>query len=95
MPSSIIEQDPYEREKFGQYLVSFEDNMRNTCKSLKGHIDEARDNMQDQSGQDALQLLEELVEEIEGGLNGVSEFGTRQVKLAQYIIEAQDKRFHR
>lgn len=95
MSNSIIDQDPYEREKFGQYLTTFEDNMRKTCKSLKGHIEEARDNMQDQSGQDALQLLEELVEEIEGGLNGVSEFGTRQVKLARYIQEAQGTRFRR
>lgn len=93
--STVIEQDPYEREKFGQYLESFEEDMQTACKSLKNHINEARDNMQDQSGQDALRLLEELVEEIESGLNGVSDFGANQVKLARYIIDAQNKRFTR
>ena len=95
MSSSVIERDPYEQKAFGQTLIGFESDMRTCCKTLKGHIQDAQDTIQADNAAKALNDIVSLIEEIESCLPDVGEFGTRQMKLAQKIIEAQEYHFTR
>lgn len=93
--STIIERDIAMQEVFGQYLSDFEDDMRAKAKKIKEHVDDARDNMQDSSGQKALDILDEFADEILNNLPGIAEFGTMQKKKAKSLREAKNIRFTR
>lgn len=93
MGNTVVEREAEEQIKFGNYLVTFEDNMRKACKQFRSHLADASDNMKDESGQQAIKILEELAQDIESGLNGVSDFGEKQKKLGGYVKEAEDFKF--
>ena len=85
-----IDQDPHERLKFADDMIEFADNMQEKCKILTNHIEEARDNMKDASGQRALDLLVEHVTTIKSQLDGIDEYAKIQKEKAQKIIDAED-----
>lgn len=95
MGNSIVERDPVQQRKFGQTLVEFEHNMRNCTKSMRSHIEEARSSIQADNARAALDSIVQLLDDIDGSLPGVSEFGTRQIALANRIEEAQNTQFTR
>lgn len=95
MSNTVIDRDEQQQKMFGQTLVDFETNMKACCQSLKGHIEEARDNIKEDNAAQALDYLLELIEGIEGELPGVVEFGAKQKKNAGYIEEAKTYRFSR
>ena len=44
--NTVIDRDANQQEKFARKLIDFENDMRVCTKSLRGHIEEARDNIQ-------------------------------------------------
>lgn len=95
MSDSVVDRDQGQQKKFGEALVEFEDGMKSVCTSLKHHIEDASDNIQDDNAAQALAYLLSLIEEIESELPGTAEFGTRQKVLAKHIQDAHDFRFSR
>lgn len=95
MGNSVVERDPVQQRKFGQTLIEFESNMRNCTKSMRSHIEEARSSIQEDNARAALDSIVQLLNDIDGSLPSVSEFGTRQIELAKSIEEAQNIRFTR
>ena len=95
MSKNVIDRDEQQQKSFGETLVDFETEMKACCQSLKGHIEDARDNIQEDNAVQALDYLIELIEGIEGELPGVVEFGSQQKKCAGYVEEAKGYRFSR
>ena len=95
MGNSVIERDEQQQMAFGDALITFETEMKAVCQSLKGHIEEAHDNIYAENAVHALEYLVELVEEIESSLPGAQEFGAKQKVLAKRIEEASEFRFTR
>ena len=90
-----VERDWQQQETFGQALTDFEEQMRSCTKSLRSHIEEARGSIQADNAVGALDSIIQLLDEIDASLPGVGEFGTRQIKLAHYIRDAEDQKFTR
>ena len=95
MGNSVVERNAQQQMDFGATLIAFETEMKAVCQSLKGHIEEARDDIQATNAAQALDYLLELVEEIEGELPGTAEFGAKQKVLGKHIDEADNYRFSR
>lgn len=95
MSNSVIDHDEYQQMDFGETLVVFETEMKAVCQSLRGHIEEARGNIQADNATQALDYLLELIEEIEAELPGAEEFGSKQKVLAKRIEDAVNFRFSR
>ena len=95
MSNTVVDRDEQQQKSFGESLVSFEAEMRAVCQSLRGHIEEASDNIQADNAAQALDYLLELIEEIEAELPGAGEFGTRQKVLARHLEDAHGFRFSR
>ncbi len=95
MSNSVVDRDEQQQKSFGETLVAFESDMKACCQSLKGHIEEARDNIQADNARVALEYILELVEGIEADLPGAEEFGSRQKVLAKRIEDASNFKFSR
>lgn len=95
MSDFVIDRDASSQKKFGAYLDAYCENMRQACKSMLAHVDEARDNIADSSGQAALDILEQLAQDILDTLPGIQTFGLEQIKHALSIEEAESFKFHR
>jgi len=95
MSNSVVDRDAQQQKSFGETLVNFETDMKAVCQSLKGHIEEARDNIQATNAAQALDYLIELIEDIESDLPSTEEFGSQQKVLAGYVQEADDYTFSR
>lgn len=95
MSNSVVDRDEQQQKSFGETMITFETDMKAVCKSLKGHIEDARDNIQEDNAAQALDYLIELIEQIEGELPGVVDFGSQQKKNAGYVEEAKGYRFSR
>jgi hypothetical protein len=95
MADTVIDRDGGQQEAFGAYLVNFESEMRSCCRALRGHIEDARDNIQADNASRALDDLIELIETIESELPGVAEFGEKQKKLGGHIRQAEEFKFSR
>ena len=95
MSNSVVDRDEQQQKSFGETLVTFETEMQAVCKSLKGHIEDARDNIQADNAAQALDYLLDLIAEIEADLPGAEEFGSRQKVLAKHIEDASNFSFSR
>lgn len=93
--SSVIERDGNMQVRFGQSLEDFYENMRGTCRSLRGHIEDAKDNIQADNAVAALDYLLELIAKIEADLPGISEYGQKQIELGRLIREGESFKFSR
>ena len=93
--STIVDRDWTQQEKFGKDLQDFENNMRTCSRALRAHIEEARGGIQADNANQALDSIIQLLDEIDAMLPGISEFGSRQIKLAHHIREAEDTKFTR
>ena len=83
--STVIDRDWKQQENFGKDLIAFENNMRNCTRRLRSSVEEARGA--------ALDSIIELLDQIDGSLPGVAEFGSIQIKLAHHIRDAEDFKF--
>lgn len=95
MKNTVVDRDPYEQLKFGKYLEDFSNTMRTSCRGVKNHLNDARDNIQHDEAVKAMDELDALMDNILNLLPGIEEFGTRQITLAKPIIEAEGKKFKR
>lgn len=95
MNNTVVDRDERQQKEFSITLITFETEMRAVCKSLKGHIVDARDNIQEDNAAQALDYLIELIEQIEGELPGIVDFGSQQKKYAGHIEDAKAYRFSR
>ena len=93
--STIVDRDWAQQEKFGKALIQFENDMRACTKTLRGHIEEARDNIQADNASAALDSILQLLDAIDSSLPGVGEFGGRQLKLAYKVRDAEAVKFTR
>ena len=89
--STAVDRNPEEQLAFGKYLNDFSDNIREACKRVKGHIDDAGDNIKHDEAVKAMEQLVEIMDQIISILPGIEEFGADQIKRANLIIEARDK----
>ena len=88
-----VEQDPYERERFGKYLNEFCNEMRTLCRSLRAHVDNAEGCVGDRNAKGALESVRNMAKGIEELLPGIEEFGTREITLSKPVQEAQEYKF--
>lgn len=93
--STVIDRDWKQQENFGKDLVAFENNMRNCTRRLRSSVEEARGSIQADNASAALDSIIELLDQIDGSLPGVAEFGSIQIKLAHHIRDAEDFKFKR
>lgn len=93
--STIVDRDWTQQEKFGKELIEFENSMRTCSRSLRAHIEEARGSIQADNASAALDYIIQLLDEIDAGLPGISEFGSQQIVYAHYIRDASDVPFTR
>ncbi len=91
----VIDRDERMQQEFGQILINFEADMRRCCTSMRGNINDARDSIREKNAADALSYLEQMIDNIEGSLPGIAEFGAKQKALGKTIQEAQEKQFKR
>ena len=91
--NTVIDRDENQQEKFARKLIDFENDMRACTKSLRGHIEEARDNIQADNARAALDSLLQLLDDIESALPGIVEFGSIQLKQAHNIQYADSYTF--
>ena len=65
MPNDIINVDPYERLKFGEKLIAFEEDMKETVNSVKTRLVKASGHLQDPGSKhcisESLTLVDELL----------------------------------
>ena len=87
MPNDMIHVDPYERLKFGDKFISFEEEMKATVKSIKNRLAEASGHLQDPGSKHCIDEGTNLVDELLALLDGgISETGAgHKAKALQQI----------
>lgn len=95
MPNDVIERDPYEQERFGQYLQGFCDEMRTICGAIKAHVEDAESCIGDSNAKGALEDVKTMAQDILNLLPGIEEFGQKQIVLSKPVQEAQEFKFTR
>jgi len=95
MADEHIEREAAAQIAFGEYLSTFSEDMLALCQTTLAHVEDAKDNMKDESAQGAFEILEDLLRLIVGELPDTEEFGVAQKKKGVFIADAEDFTFHR
>ena len=91
MPDNTINVDPYERLKFAEKLITFEEDMKIAVQSIKSRLDTASGVLQDPGSQFFISEGNNLVESLEKLLSGsLSESGAEQKGKALKQIELME-----
>lgn len=86
----IIDRDSDSMRKYASDLKQFCDNMNYLTGSLLANCSDAMDSMQDKSGQDAIFLLNSLIEDIREQIYNASNLADNLIKSAELIEEADN-----
>ena len=87
---SVYERDENEQLKFGSYLEDFSLSMRELCFKTKSHICEARDNIRDDAPTEAMEHMENIIDDILNQLPEIDDFGEKQKKKAKILLMRTD-----
>lgn len=88
MPDNFIDVDPYERKKFGEKLITFEEEMKAAVQGVKNRLELAEGVLQDPGSKfyisEGLNLVAELEALLDGGLTetGTAHAGKAKTQIA-------------
>ena len=91
---SVIDADDEAIIRIGNTLLTVASELREVCKAIKANVQDASDNMQDNSGRKTCDSICELTDHIVSLLVVADAFGDQCVnKIAPMLKEAQEFQF--